>query len=117
MFADAITAIKDIIDRLQKNDNDAAAFYTISATFYLVGGGLTILSLPSEYIWINPWIIFALVAIGFLSSSLATFFTDSDIETFIKQTVLYEDITNKLSGEPYEQIQKLSSIRNQKQGF
>lgn len=110
MFADAATAALEAYERGIKYDNDAATFYYISATAYSVGGGLTILSLASEYIWINPWIIFALAAIGFLSSSLATFFTDSDIETFIKQTVLYEDITNKLSGEPYEQIQKLSSI-------
>lgn len=65
MFADAATAALEAYEREIKFDNDAATFYYISATAYSVGGGLTILNLASEYIWINPWIIFALAAIGF----------------------------------------------------
>lgn len=107
MFADAAVAIRDTIERLQKDDNDAATFYLISAAALLTGGTLSLLSIKVACLGVP---ILILAAIGLISTIIANSLVDSSIESFIKQTVLYEDITSKLSGEPYEQIQKLSSI-------
>lgn len=109
MFADAIVAIRDAVNRLQRNDKDAATFYFISAVSLLAGGSMALLSL--KFSWAGgPIAILACAFVGFVCGVVANYLIDSDIEAFIKQTVLYEDITKNLSGEPYQQIQKLSSV-------
>jgi|GEM_PF-1224094 hypothetical protein len=109
MFADAATAVFDMYTRLQRNDKDAATFYFISALSFATGGGLALLGL--KFAWAGgPWTILVCAVIGFVCGIIASYLIDSDIETFIKRTVLYEDITKSLTGEPYQQIQKLSSV-------
>lgn len=109
MFADAATAVFDGIARINRNDKDAATFYFISALSFATGGGLALLGL--KFAWAGgPWTILVCAAIGLICGFIASYLIDSDIETFIKQTVLYEDITKSLTGEPYQQIQKLSSV-------
>lgn len=107
MFADAIVAVLDAVARLRRNDKDAATFYFISAVSLVAGGSIALLSL--KFSWAGgPIAILVCAAIGFVCGFIASCLIDSDIEVFIKRTVLYEDITKNLSGEPYQQIQKLS---------
>lgn len=116
MFADAATAVFDMYARLQRNDKDAATFYFISAASFATGGGLALLGL--KFAWAGgPWTILVCAVIGFVCGIIASYLIDSDIETFIKRTVLYEDITKSLIGEPYQQIQKLSSIETRSNIF
>lgn len=109
IFADTATAFFDGRERIKQYDNDAATFYYISAISYSVGGVISLWGFKSSWAG-GPIAVLICAIIGYVSGIIANLLIDSKIETFIKKTVLYKDITSKLSGEPYEQIQKLSSI-------
>lgn len=91
-----------------QNDRDAAVFYYTASAIGGLGGFFLLAKSIFAWGWLGPAAAIA-AAVSFVCLFVAEWLKDTEIEIFIKRTVLYEDIMEKLSGKPYEIMNKLSS--------
>lgn len=105
MFAGAADSIFDGAALLKENDKDAALLYIVSGAFLGFGGVASLLAI--KFAWAGP-VGMALAIAAFACAITAEILRDSDIEAFIKRTVLYKQVMKSLSGEPYQILHILS---------
>lgn len=114
MFFGAGYSILEGNSLLEQNDKDAAILNYLSAGSMVAGGVAALLSI--KFAWAGP-VGIGCAIITFIFATAAEYVKDSNIETFIKRTVLYEDIMESLSGAPYQQIYELSKYETRNKTF